>query len=168
MYCWKQSYLGYLQPFTEYELTGLFAEFKQYDYCNLPAQTAQQVIKLMFKNVKSFYEAKREYKKNPDKFLGEPKPPKYKKETSITIFTNQQIRLRDGCILFPISTGLKNIKTKVDNVCQVLIVPKSNHCVIEVVYNFKEPKIKEVTNRSLEISLGKKKLMIARSKKNNI
>ena len=154
LYCWKQSYLGYLQPFTEYELTGLFAEFKQYDYCNLPAQTAQQVIKLMFKNVKSFYEAKREYKKNPDKFLGEPKPPKYKKETSITIFTNQQIRLRDGCILFPISTGLKNIKTKVDNVCQVLIVPKSNHCVIEVVYNFKEPKIKDYNGKWMGADVG--------------
>jgi len=154
LYCWRQSYFGYIQPFSEYELTGLFAEFKHFDYCNLPAQTSQQIIKLMFKNVKSFFELKAEYKKNPDKFTGEPKPPTFKKETFITIFTNQQIRLMDGYILFPKSTGLEPIKTKVDNVCQVFIVPKSNHCVIDIIYDFEEPKQKEYDGKWMGADFG--------------
>ena len=32
LYYWRQSIFGNIQYFTEYELTGLFAEFKQEDY----------------------------------------------------------------------------------------------------------------------------------------
>ena len=32
LYYWRQSIFGNIQYFSEYELTGLFAEFKQEDY----------------------------------------------------------------------------------------------------------------------------------------
>ena len=154
LYYYRQSLFGKIQYFNEYELTGLFAEYKEENYVSLPNQTSQQIIKLMFKNIKSWQRARKEYEKNPTKFLGRPKLPKYKKETSICIFTNQQVKLKNGIISFPKKTGLPNIKTKQSNVQQVRIIPKLNHCVIEVVYNSIENSIKEYNGKWMGIDLG--------------
>ena len=48
------------------------------DYQNLPSKVAQLVIKQVSKVFKSYFAAIKEYKKNPQKFLGKPKLPKYK------------------------------------------------------------------------------------------
>ncbi len=39
-------------------------------YKDLPAQSSQQVLRLIEKNWKSFFKENQEYKKNPDKFKG--------------------------------------------------------------------------------------------------
>ena len=44
-------------------------------YKGLPAQSSQQVLRLVEKNWKSFFKSNQEYKKNPDKFKGQPKLP---------------------------------------------------------------------------------------------
>jgi putative transposase len=44
----------------------------------LPAKIAQGVLRTLDKSWISFFNAKREYARNPKKFLGPPKPPKYK------------------------------------------------------------------------------------------
>ena len=49
----RQAYFGKISKFGEYELSKLLGEFNQEDYRNLPAQTSQQIIKLLFKNWKS-------------------------------------------------------------------------------------------------------------------
>ena len=138
LYYLRQATFGKIQYFKEYELSGLFAEFNQDDYKALPAQTSQQIIKLLFKNYKSWQKARKEWLKNPSKFLSRPKLPKYKKDTSIVVFTGQQAMLKDGFIHFPVKCNLKPLKTKVDNICQVRIVPQATCFVIEVVYNKKE------------------------------
>jgi putative transposase len=154
LYYYRQSLFGKIQYFKEYELTGLFAEYKEENYINLPAQTSQQIIKLMFKNIKSWQRARKEYEKNPSKFLGRPKLPKYKKETSICIFTNQQVKIKGGFIVFQKMTGLPSIKTKQSNFQQVRIIPKLNHCVVEVVYNSTKKSIKEYNGKWMGIDLG--------------
>ncbi len=154
LYYWRQSMFKNIQYFTEYELTGIFAEFNEPSYKELPAQTSQQIIKLLFKNIKSWQRSRKEYIKNPSKFLGRPKLPKYKKETSICIFTNQQIRVKDGVVTFPKTTNLPPIKTKQDNICQVRIIPKLNHCIIEVVYEVVETVQKEYNGNWMGIDLG--------------
>jgi len=115
-------------------------------YKGLPAQSSQQVLRLVEKNWKSFFKSNQEYKKNPDKFKGRPKLPKYKdkeKGLNIVIFTNQQCKLRDNQIHFPKMAGLSELNTTVDNLQQVRIIPKYQHFVIEVVYK------KEVSNYEL-------------------
>ena len=154
LYYYRQSLFGNIEYFGEYELTGLFAEYKEENYKTLPAQTSQQVIKLMFKNVKSWQKARKEYAKNPSKFLGRPKLPNYKKETSICIFTNQQIKVKDGLICFPKMVDLPNIKTKQSGIQQVRIIPKLNHCVVEVVYNSKDVELKKYNGKWMGIDLG--------------
>jgi putative transposase len=154
LYYWKQSIFGKIQYFTEYELINLFTEFNEPFYRNLPAQTSQQIIKLLFKNVKAWQKSKKEYNKNPNKFLGKPKLPKYKKELFVCIFTNQQVKLRNGFIYFPTTINLKPIKTKVNNVQQVRIVPNSDHFIVEIIYKKEEVPIREYNNKWMGIDLG--------------
>lgn len=154
LYYYRQSIFGKIEYFSEFELTGLFAEFCEENYKALPAQTSQQVIKLLFKNIKSWQKARKEYLKNPSKFLGRPKIPNYKKETSICIFTNQQAKLKNGYISFPKITQLPALKTRVNNICQVRIIPNSDHFTIEVVYEKKEVSAQNYNGKWMGIDLG--------------
>lgn len=133
----------------EYALSKRLAELNQADYRALPAQTAQQVIKLLYNNWKSFYKAIKQYNTKPKLFKGRPKPPRYKDKDgkNLIIFTNQQVKIKDGLINFPKKSLLKPIKTKVDNLLQVRIVPQASCHVVEVVYT------KEVDNVELDNDL---------------
>lgn len=142
LYYLRQSLFGNIEKFSEYELTGLFAKYNEEVYKALPAQTSQQVIKLLFKNWKSYWASIKDWKKNPSKYAGKPQLPKYKKETSIVVFTAQQVRLKNGCVHFP-KNIIEPLHTKVDNICQVRIIPLANCFKIEIVYE------KEITDLAL-------------------
>lgn len=167
LYYWRQSIFKNIQYFNEHELTGLFAEYNEPTYKALPAQTSQQIIKLLFKNIKSWQKARKAYEKNPSKFLGRPKLPNYKKETSVCIFTNQQAKLKDGYIYFPKMTNLKPLKTKVTNICQVRVIPHINHCVVEVIYNIADVKPKLYNGNWMGIDLGLNNLATCVSNSNS-
>ena len=159
----RQAFFGKQEKFTEYEISGLCNEFDQSDFRNLPAQSAQQVIKQVFKSWKSYFAALKEFKKNPKGFTGKPKPPKYKDKTGhgVTYFTNQQINLKDGYVHFPKITGLEPIKTKVTKVNQVRIVPQSTCFVIEIVYEINEQALKPDNQNVLALDLGVSNLVAA-------
>ncbi len=126
-------------------------------YRALPAASSQQILTLLDKNWLSFFRSIKDWKKNPSKYKGRPKLPKYKdkeKGRSIIVFTNQQIKLKDGYIRFPKKVNLKPIKTMVNDVRQVRIVPQANCHIIEVVYN-KEIKHHDLVSETfLSIDLG--------------
>lgn len=116
------------------------------DYQVLPSQTSQQILKVLVENWKSFFEGIKKWKSNPDIFTGRPKPPKYKHKTAgqnIIIFTNQQARLKGEFIYFPDKVNLEPIKTRVDNLQQVRIIPGADYFTVEVVYNY-EPQLAEI------------------------
>jgi putative transposase len=108
------------------------------DYLALPAKVSQQVLMKLDEAWKSFAVINKEYYKNPAKFKGRPKLPGYKHKTegrNLVTYTNQAISkkaLKKG-LINPSKTDIF-IPTKVDNVCQVRIVPKIKYYVIEVVY----------------------------------
>ena len=122
----------------EYELVGLLTRENQDDYRALPAQTAQQVIKLLYKNWKAYFQTLKSYQKDKTKFSGCPKIPKYKprgdKGHYVALFTNQQIKLRAGKIIFPKPANLLPIKTKASSIEQVRIVPATSCFIVEVIY----------------------------------
>jgi putative transposase len=120
----------------------------------LPATTGQQIIKSLFNNTRSWQKARIEWRKNPSKFLGKPKMPKYKKELSVAFFTAQQCKLKKGLIYFPKKADLPPLKTKVGNICQVRIIPNSNHFTVEVVYDKQEKAIKPYNGNWMGIDLG--------------
>ncbi len=111
-------------------------------YKALPAKVSQQILMVLDKNWKSFFEAREAYKEDPSKFTGHPKLPKYKHKTegrNILVYTVQALSkgsLRDGLIrpsMLPIT-----IETEHTIVDQVRIVPRNGHYVVEVIYT-KEP-----------------------------
>ena len=93
-YIIRQKFFAREEIPSDIELINQLTEENQVDYRALPAQTAQQVIRLLCKNWKSFGVTNQNHKINPQKYLGKPKPPKYKSKDgfSITIFTNQQLQ----------------------------------------------------------------------------
>jgi putative transposase len=121
---------------SEYDLTQRMAKINQFDFRELPTQTAQQIIKLLYKNWKAFFCSIREYAKNPQVFLGKPKPPKYKdkKGLSVAIFTNQQAKLKAGYICFPKALNLPRLKTGVASFSQVRIIPQATCFRIEIIH----------------------------------
>jgi len=134
----RQSFINTGKIPGAYDLINKFTKEDQSDYRMLMAQTAQQVIILLNKNWKSFFKARQEYKKCPEKFTGRPKLPKYKKDKkqNIVIFTNQQTFIKDGYLYFPTMVNINPIQTKViqENFQQVRIAPQATCHVIEIIY----------------------------------
>jgi putative transposase len=111
-------------------------------YKELPAKVSQQVLVLLNKNWTSFFEARAAYEKDPSRFAGHPRLPKYKHKTegrSILVYTNQAISrgkrgLKRG-IIKPSQLPIA-VKTKQDpaTINQVRIVPRNGYYVVEVIY----------------------------------
>lgn len=111
---------------------------------------SQQVLKLLDKNWKSFFKANEAYKQAPDKFKARPSLPKYKHSLggrNLLVYTIQAISktaLKQG--LVKLSGTNICLPTKVKDICQTRVVPRTGEYVIEIVYQQKEPKT--VTNKS--------------------
>jgi len=139
-----------------FDLINQLTAENQVDYRALPAQTAQQVIRLLYQNWNSFLSATADFKENPDKYQSKPKIPKYKKKDgfSIAIFTNQNSRIKDGKIHFPKKVNLQPLPTKVENFQQIRIIPQATCFVIEVVYQTEMAKVFSKPENVLAIDLG--------------
>ncbi|HEY9739992.1 MAG TPA: transposase [Coleofasciculaceae cyanobacterium] len=111
---------------------------KEESYCALPRKVSQQVLRFLDRNWKAWKEADKAYKKNPSKFLGKPKLPKYKdkeKGRNLLVYTVQAIsskELKKGWIK-PSGTSLM-ISCNKQEINEVRIVTRLNYYVIEVVY----------------------------------
>lgn len=127
-----------------YTISKELQDDKEYpDYSDMPtAQSAQQTIKQACSVWKSYLRAIKEYKKNPDKFNGKPRLPRYKEKDGFypLTFTNQNCKLRDGFITFPKSCGnfvLQFDKKKFKGfikLSEVKIVPKKNKLIVLITY----------------------------------
>ena len=74
------KYPNFHSPFISYNsLDNIFKDMKDEFYYSLPSQCNQQAMKAVYTNMDSYFKALKEYKKNPSKFLGKPKFPKYLK-----------------------------------------------------------------------------------------
>ncbi len=116
-------------------------------YKKLPSQTAQQILKLVEKNWKSFFKSLKIHRMHPKKYYGSPKPPRYKKKDGeyILIFTNQQCRIKGSFLYFPKKSLLSPIKTRIKSkLHQVRIIPKGLYYILEIIYQ------KEVINLGLD------------------
>lgn len=118
------------------------------DYRQMPtAQSAQQILKLLEKDWKSFFAAIKDWSKNKDKYLGRPKLPKYKSKNGkhILVLTNQNVKLRGDVLVFPktfngfiLSPQFVN-KDNFVSFQQVRFIPNYNSFTVELVYNIKVP-----------------------------
>ncbi len=126
-------------------------------YKALSSQTSQQVLKLVDKNLKAFFQAMKAWKFHPERFAGRPRPPKYKEKDGefVVVFTNQQCRIKGGFLCFPKRSRLPPVKTRLtEGLRQVRIVPKGTYYALEIVYAREEMDLKLDKNRIVGIDLG--------------
>ena len=132
-------------------------EGKDFDYRNMPSSaTSQQCLRLLDKNWKSFFRAIKDYNKNPNKYLGRPKLPKYKSKNgrNILILTYVNCKINKGIIKFPKTFKGFYLKTKVNNLQQVRFIPKDKYIIAEVVYRVDDVEELIDNSRYVGIDLG--------------
>ena len=164
------------QQFFAHERTSNYVELDRIlkaktdfpDYRNMPtAQSAQQTLRLLVKDWKGFRSALKDWKKNPSKYRGRPKPPHFLKKDRkhVLTLTNQDCRIRDGKIVFPkVFKGFAvepqfirertNSPRAIQSFQQVRFVPKGAFIVLEIVYKIKEVPLRNPNGRYAGIDLG--------------
>jgi len=133
-------------------------------YRKLPSQTSQQILKLVNRNWRAYFRALNEYKSNPEKFKNKPRIPHYKKKNgeSISIFTNQQCRIKEGYLYFPKKANLKIMKTRIkEKLKEVRIIPLGVKYKIEIVYEKEEKNLGLDKNNIISIDLGLNNIITA-------
>ena len=127
----------------KYSLTDLYHLTKDcVDYRALPTKVSKQIIKRLVFTWTGYFEAHKEWKKNPVLFLGEPRIPGYKDKTkgrNVVIYYHESVykaELKQGICHLSMS-GIK-IPTKVDNVAEVRLVPRPTCYLVEIVYEKQE------------------------------
>ena len=156
-YILRKSFFETRKLPNEYDLVKILTNENQSDYRALPAQTAQQTIKLLFKNWKSFFKLCKAYKKDRSKFKGRPRIPKFKPRAEkgffATVFTDQQIKLKENKIHF-IKSVLKPITTKVSTIKQVRLIPATACFIVEIVYEKDIRQVETMQGSVAAIDLG--------------
>ncbi|MDJ0555015.1 MAG: transposase [Microcoleaceae cyanobacterium MO_207.B10] len=111
---------------------------KSDDYQALPTKVSKQIIRRLDSAWNSYFAALREWKKQPNKFLGRPKIPKYKHKTkgrNILPYPNESIykkTLKKG--ICHLSMSEIKIPTSQTEIIEARIIPKSSCYLIEIVY----------------------------------
>lgn len=119
-------------------------------FTELGSNSAQMTLRLLEKSWKSFFVAIKDWSKNPSKYLGKPKLPKYKEKDGrhICVLTNMQSQIKDGHLYFafkPLKPFNNLFKTKIKGKhMQTRIVPKGSCYVLEIIYE------KEVADAPIE------------------
>ncbi len=147
---------------TWYQYYDLYRLLKNHPaYKALPSHTSQQILRLIAKNWKGFFRARADWKLHPEKYRGHPRIPSYKPKNgeSIVIFTYLQCRIRQGYLKFP-KKILPPIKTRITKkLRQVRILPRGNHYILEIVYEYEPSELQLNKDLIIMIDLGLRNLV---------
>ncbi|MDK2790531.1 MAG: putative transposase [Methanothermococcus sp.] len=144
-----------------YDLNNMLKDSENYK--ELPTQSAQQILKMVSRDWKSYFKGLKEYKNNPSKFKNRPKPPSFKPKDGsyMLIFTNQQCKIKDGKLRFPRKINL-TVPTRLPdntNIREVRLISILNNYKVEIIYE-KEPTTVELNNNKIvSIDLGMKNII---------
>lgn len=147
------------------ELDKILKADKEYDdYRKMPsAQTAQQTLRLLERNWKSYFSSIKDWSKHKDRYNGKPKLPKYKQKFSkyVFILTNQEAKLKNNIIKFSKVFNDFTLHPKFINLQnfvsfqQARFIPNHNSFTVELVYNIDIPDAPLINNgRYLSIDIG--------------
>ena len=127
--------------------------------CALPI-SGQATLRILDKNWKSFFVAIKDWKKNPSKYLGRPKLPKYKDKDGRFVLSldSNKVKLIDGWVHFawkPFKKFNHQFRTNArDRIIQCRFIPKGSHYMMEIVYEMEVPDCLEKTERVAAIDIG--------------
>jgi putative transposase len=130
-------------------------------YKELGSQAAQKTLQLLDNNWKSFFKAIKDWSKNPSKYLGRPKLPKYKdknKGRNILMIKNIQFSIINNYIRFswkPLQCLNGLFKTNITSkVLQARFIPKGTDYVLEIVYEIYVPETEKYNQKIIGIDIG--------------
>lgn len=155
-YLIRQSFTKENKMLKANEVQKLMQDMDCYKECG--SQASQKTIQIVDKAWKSYFSAIKDWKKNPNKYLGMPKIPKYLNKNGRQVFTlkNIQCSLNDG--IFRISYKPFNQYTVSTHakgkLMQCRFVPKGSHYVMEIVYEMEVPECNEQSERITAIDIG--------------
>lgn len=166
----KQKEQGLIEDARWIQYNELFQLCKESDcYKCIGSNVGQATLRKLDKNWKSFFAAIKDYSKNPSKYLGRPKLPKYlpKEDGRYELgLDNLKFKIVDGYIYFswtPLKIMNNIFRTKIPNdskLVQLRFVPKNNEYIMEVVYQIEVPETKDIESQSTAaIDLGVDNLM---------
>ena len=131
-------------------------------YKDLGSNVGQQTLKLLDKNWKSFFVAIKDWSKNPTKYLGRPKLPKYKDKQGRAFLGIDNIKfgITDGYIRFswkPLNPLNNIFITKIpinSKLMQCRFIPQGSNYIMEIVYEIDVPEQQEQSENIASIDLG--------------
>lgn len=111
-------------------------------YQALPDKVSKQTLRMLEGNKSAFIRAIKDFTKNPSKYKGRPKLPKYKHKTEGRFVCayergsiSKKVWIKEGKIgLSQTNIKINPYKATFDNICQVRIIPKKGYFIIELVY----------------------------------
>ena len=159
LYLVRQYYFKTKTYLDYYKINRLLIDNKDVDYYAVHSnRVANQTLKLLDRNFKSFFSLLKKKKNN--EYNKTIKIPKYldKDGRYISIFEKQTISskfLKKGLIkLSNISSTIQTKKATVDNIVEVRVLPRKNHHIVEVVYKEEEKPLLGNNERYASIDLG--------------
>lgn len=161
LYAVRQHFFETKKYLSYAKLQHLFQIEKQVDYYALPSKVSQWTMKMVDQNFNSFFKSLQSYRKDPSKFNGRPKPPKYldkDKGRFLLTYTTQAISKREldkrGILK---CSGLDvEFKTNLsfNDIKQVRIVKGLNYYTLEILYKSPDIPLQEDNGRYAAIDLG--------------
>jgi transposase, IS605 orfB family len=134
------------------------------DYRNMPtAKSAQQTLRLLDTNWKTFFNSIKDWSKNKDKYSGRPRLPKYKHKDGhfVLTLTNQDVKRHEKLLKFPKAFCDFTIKPRCihlsnfEKLNQVRVIPRNQSFCIEIVYSISiNDDILPDNGRHMSIDLG--------------
>jgi putative transposase len=154
-----------------FEATGKYFTYPQMDkamkqvenlegdvnYRLLKSNVSQQILRRLDKNFKSFFRCHQDFQKNPGKYKGQPKPPRFKqKQYDNLIYNYLGFQIKGGMVI--LEKGLSFVLPKKmvgKKIKQVEIVPKYRH--FEAIFVYEDDEIVDTVSLSdkvMAIDLG--------------
>ena len=125
------------------------------------AGCAQQVLRLFHQNLRSYFAAIDDYKKNPTKYTGRPCFPKFRKsgERFQVIFTNQSAKLDDQVVniaprTFENKLFIKLRTRSAKKLCQVVFAPRNGYFLVYVIYEVDDLIVSQHSSKVAAIDVG--------------
>jgi putative transposase len=173
-YIIRQEFINNKIYLNYFAIQKILQDANDVDYRSLPVVCAQQTLRLLDKNWKSFFRSIKDYSKNKSKYKGIPGLPKYKhkkKGRFVAVFTINGISkryLKKGILkLTGVDYEIKIRNTtdiRQDTIQQVRIIPlKNRYYKIEIVYKKQEKEKKPKNNRVAAVDIGIDNLMAVTS-----
>lgn len=131
---------------------------KTNEYKSLMSQASQCTLQVLDRNWKSFFVAIKDWSKNPDKYLGRPKIPKYKdKDGRFPWFLkNNQTSIKEGYLNFALKVfnGYKFKTSAEGRLISVRFVPRGSIYILEIVTEIEIDNITKEPKSICGIDLG--------------